>query len=389
MTTPMLEPNRKHLEAFVDVIFRHAAEGYVSVRSFTEGDGTTKFRCVAALVNDRAFFLDAVEAEARIAAQNPTPVVFCPPLCTFNNKDSAKELDIVEGLCITAELDKDPQQARQKLIAILGIPTAEVQSGGLWKNEASGKVENKLHLHWRLSKPATGADELAKLKRARSLASRLVGGDTSADPACHPIRWPGSWHRKASPRPCKIITRNPDVEIGLDTALGALIEAAAKVSISETQRSAAPRSRVSDNRGADDWAQLIGSIIKGADLHISTRGLAAKLVTIGVDGGAAVNLIRGVMQCSNADRDDRYRARYGKIPNLVRSAEQKFHTTDTEKVQRILNAVARAGGNTALFSKAERAIHHLISIREVGDVVGEQALKALSIIRQRLQGIRS
>ena len=376
----MLEPNRKHLEAFVDAIFRRATRGYVSVRSFREGDISEKFRFMSAPVADRAFLLDVVEDEARRAAQAPFPVVFCPPLCTLSSKDSAKESDIAEGLAITAELDQHPQQARERLIAILGAPTVEVKSGGRWKN--GDKVEDKLHLHWRLARPATGADELGKLKRARSLVSRLVDGDTSCDPVCHPVRWPGSWHRKKEPRPCKIIVQNSNVEIEieLETALAALIKAATAAGISETTRGGgvAPIGNVG---GAEDWARIFGAVIKGADLHVSTRDLAAKLITIGIDDGAAVNLIRGILQNSTAPRDDRYRARYSKIPELVRTAEIKFRETPREKVQRVLNAVAR---DVSLFSKGERAIRKLVAERVIDNAAAENALKALSIIVQKI-----
>ena len=113
---------------------------------------------------------------------------------------------------------------------------------------------------------------------------------------------------------------------------------------------------------------------------MSTRDLAAKLVTIGIDGGAAVNLIRGVMQCSGAARDARYHARYSRVRELVRTAEIKFRGTPRNKIQRILNAVAR---NKALVSKAERAIRKLVAEREIGDAAAENALKALSIIVQK------
>jgi hypothetical protein len=142
-----LEPNRRHLEVFVDAVFRRATKGFVSIRSFREGDTSEKFRFSSSPVDKRGHLLDVVEDDARRAAQAPFPVVFCPPLCTFSNEHSAKETDIVEGLVITAELDKQPRQAREKLIAILGVPTLEVRSGGRCESD-SGKIEDKLHLHW-------------------------------------------------------------------------------------------------------------------------------------------------------------------------------------------------------------------------------------------------
>ena len=81
--------------------------------------------------------------------------------------------------------------------------------------------EDKLHIHWRLAEPAQGK-ALAKLKQARELAARIVGGDPSNKPISHPIRWPGSWHRKAEPRLCEIEQVDADVEIELEAALAGL-----------------------------------------------------------------------------------------------------------------------------------------------------------------------
>ena len=72
-----------------------------------------------------------------------------------------------------------------------------------------------------LSEPASGA-ALPFLKEARRLATRLVGADPSNVTTVHPIRWPGSWHRKAEPRLCNIEQVNADVEIELEVALARL-----------------------------------------------------------------------------------------------------------------------------------------------------------------------
>jgi putative DNA primase/helicase len=75
------------------------------------------------------------------------------------------------------------------------------------------------------------ASELATLLEARSLAADLVGADASCKPVCHPIRWPGSWHRKSEPKLARI-ARLTDNEIDLAEAVeilrGASGAAAAK-----------------------------------------------------------------------------------------------------------------------------------------------------------------
>ena len=46
---------------------------------------------------------------------------------------------------------------------------------------------------------------------------------------------------------------------------------------------------------ANDWQQLVDAILAGNELHASTRDLAAKMVRSGMNGGAVVNSLRGLM----------------------------------------------------------------------------------------------
>ena len=216
----MLEPDINQIEIFVDAIFRHAKQGgFVSVRAFFDEEANRSFRISpAALTADRRHLLAMAEDDARRAAQYPKPITFCPPIAVFWNKDRCREEDLAEGPAISVECDEHPQQARTTLEAVLGPPTVVVRSGGIWTN-GNGEAEDKLHLHWRLVAPARTRGELRKLKQARELAAKIVGGDPTCAPINHPLRWPGSWHRKAEPRLCRIETLNADVEIDLDTAL--------------------------------------------------------------------------------------------------------------------------------------------------------------------------
>ena len=141
---------------------------------------------------------------------------------------------------------------------LLGPATIVVRSGGRWIN--GGQPEDKLHVHWRLKAPATGK-ALTALKQARDLATRLVGGDPSNKPVCHPIRWPGSWHRKAEPRLCQISQVNADIEIGLEAAL-AILQAAAP------PQPQAKSSGSSNPGDSSDWYNLVnGSSPVPAIMH--------------------------------------------------------------------------------------------------------------------------
>jgi hypothetical protein len=55
---------------------------------------------------------------------------------------------------------------------------------------------------------------------------------------------------------------------------------------------------------AADWQALIDNILAGNELHANTRDLAAKMVRSGIDGGAIVNFLRGLMNSSAAPRDE-------------------------------------------------------------------------------------
>jgi hypothetical protein len=130
------------------------------------------------------------------------------------------------GPALSVDCDKHPLRSRAELEAILGSATVVVRSGGEWLNPETGELEPKLHLHWRLKTPA-GEDALANLKRARELANAVIGGDPSNAPISHPLRWPGSWHRKGEPRLCEIEEENADVDIDVDAVIPKL-EAAPK-----------------------------------------------------------------------------------------------------------------------------------------------------------------
>jgi hypothetical protein len=311
-----LEPDRDQIEIFVNAIFRHAgADGFVSVRSFRD-DVDKGFRISpAALSGGLRFLVDVAEDDARRAAQNPKPIVFAPPLAVFSSKARAREQDIIAGLALSVECDEHPQEARATLEQLLGPATVVVKSGGQWVNGGE-QAADKLHLHWRLACPARGGD-LPRLKQARDLAARIVGGDPSNKPVCHPIRWPGSWHRKSAPRLCQIETLVADREIDLDTAL-ATLTAAAPVK-------AAP---ASDNAGpSEDWPRLVADIINGKSFHAPLVSLSARLIGSQMHDKTSVKLLRALMLASTAPHDEqRWQPRFDSIPRIVESARAKYQT---------------------------------------------------------------
>jgi hypothetical protein len=106
-------------------------------------------------------------------------------------------------------------------------------SGGEWLNEETDELEPKVHLHWRLKKPSATVEDQARLYEARSLATKLVGADATAISIVHPLRWPGSWHCKKTPKLAQIAAIQEDTEIDLDEALASLRKAAEAAGIAQ------------------------------------------------------------------------------------------------------------------------------------------------------------
>jgi putative DNA primase/helicase len=163
-----------------------------------------------------------IEEAARLIeeASRGGNVVFCPPVATFLDDRSAAENNLCEGLAILVDCDDkcSPREAFDKLAELLGPATMVVASGGVTNGE------DKLHLYWRLKGPSKTPEEHALLRWARTLAAQYVGADTTSGPACHPIRWAGSWHMKAEPRLAKVVAKTEN-EVDLATAVALLREA--------------------------------------------------------------------------------------------------------------------------------------------------------------------
>jgi hypothetical protein len=76
--------------------------------------------------------------------------------------------------------------------------------------------------------------------------------------------------------------------------------------------------------GDRDWGALTENILTGRELHDSITIFAAKLIASGMNSGAAVNYLRGLMDKSTTPKDARHRARVSEIPDAVDSAVAKY-----------------------------------------------------------------
>ena len=323
--------DQEQIGAFADALFRYADVGsFVSLRAFFD-DGSERFQIRShCLTDDTDGLAWAAVPLVNNAARQPRPVVFCPPIATFRSWQ-ADEASLVNGLALSVECDKLPAAARAKLEGLLGPATVVVASGGEWTDPETGEIQDKLHLHWRLNEPTRAATDHGFLKEARALATMLVGGDNSNKPVVHPIRWPGSWHRKGTPRLARIEALQTDQELDLQTALERLKDAAEAAGLCMMPASGAAAANVPGEER--ETAELVRQVLAGEDYHTPLAALAMRLLKGGTPDGQAVLLLRGFMQAVPEDRRDlkeggmqpgRWQVRYDDIPRAVSTARAKL-----------------------------------------------------------------
>jgi hypothetical protein len=236
--------DRAEIARFVTTIFPHADEGsYVNLRTFEHERDRPPVEIRAVRINGEG--LEPVIAQATgaatRAARHPKPTVFAPIPCTFKDDGKAEQANVRNGVAVFVDIDEaDPRKGRERLERLLGPASAVVASGGVWVDPTTGEVEDRVHLYWTLTEPTRAPEEHARLNRACKLASAIVGGDPSAG-LVHPMRWPGSWHRKGEPRQAR--GRYTDAKVDLDDALERL-EQSATLALEHANGAAAERLRI-------------------------------------------------------------------------------------------------------------------------------------------------
>jgi Primase C terminal 2 (PriCT-2) len=227
--TPRLETDRAQIALFVEVLFQGATLGtWASLRSFWNDKNATGLpfwpEPVRVTPANMTPLIDRATAYATRCANHALGVVFAPPVASFKTQRKATEGELADVLALSVECDGRARRAVATLSEIIGAPTIVLASGGLWVDPETGEVEDKMHAHWRLRRAATSAEDHARAKRARRMMRDAAGSDGTAVPAVHPLRWPGSWHRKnlLHPRMARIVECDEDAIIDLDVACAAL-----------------------------------------------------------------------------------------------------------------------------------------------------------------------
>lgn len=154
--------------------------------------------------------------------------------------------------------------------------------------------------------------------RVLAALARRGGADPAGNACVRYGRLPGGINGKEGRSfPVQLLQWNPDQVLSLDDACAVL-----GLDLDEIRRAvksaAAPRMEHQADR-VEAWTQ---NILAGEQLHDSLRDLASHLVATGTAPGAAVTMLRALMNASQAPRDARWSGRLGEIPRLVTSAEQ-------------------------------------------------------------------
>jgi RecA-family ATPase len=325
--------DQNEIGKFAGALFRYADVGsFVALRAYDDGGGQVFSTAEHRLTDDPTALVRAAATIVNRAGHQARRVVFCPPIATFQG-EKADEASLVNGLALSVECDKLPAAARIKLEALLGPATVVVASGGEWLDPATGELHDKLHLHWRLNEPTREAAEHALLKEARALAAMLVDGDNSNKPVVHPIRWPGSWHRKGKPRLARIEALQAHRELDLQTALERLKDATEAAGLGI--KSATGGTAADTSGEARHTAELVRQVLTGDDYHTPLATLAMRYLKGGMADAQAVLTLRGIMQAVPDEQRDmkgggvqpgRWQARYDDIPRAVTTARGRLGT---------------------------------------------------------------
>jgi hypothetical protein len=115
-------------------------------------------------------------------------------------------------------------------------------------------------------------------------------------------------------------------------------ELANKIRISTTTTA---NNRANTGAQEDRYVMWMRQVISGEVYHDALRDLAGSMIASGMQRGAVVSSLRGLMESSQSPHDERWKARKSEIPKLVDSAAAKF-SPGVVDVSRILQQVELA-----------------------------------------------
>jgi hypothetical protein len=183
-----------------------------------------------------------------------------------------------------------------------------------------------------LTAPDIGEEKIELLCRGQQIVVHGIHPDTR-----EPYQW-----SDGSPSSVKRDELPPITEAEART----LVDDIATLMQSHGYQIATAERKPNGHDGGDrvDWGQLYENIRTGRDYHESLRDLACKMVAAGTDAGAVVNILRDLMERSEAPHDERWQDRYDDIPRLVDGAVDLVRKTKAQvdaEVARLAQLSAR------------------------------------------------
>ncbi len=173
----LLEPDRAQITIFAETVFAEC-EGLIPLRAFAE-KGQTRQPAPETVwcPTDAQAIIRFVER----AARSGHAAYVIPG--TVQHVGEARAANIRQMRAVVADLDDgDIESAYTHLVEHLGPPSLVVESGG-----RTAEGQSKLHLWWKLTEPAKGAD-VERLCRLRGEIAAKAGGDLHFASAHQPIR---------------------------------------------------------------------------------------------------------------------------------------------------------------------------------------------------------
>ena len=186
---PEIDPDPAQLAVFLDTVFSYC-DGFIPVRGFVDKGQGLEARPHNIWIPADASAHDRLVTYADWAAREGVAVYVIPG--TVAEPGQARAAEVRQMQAVVVDLDAgDIGLKLNHLVHHIGQPSLVIASGGRTQDGA-----DKLHVWWKLSEPAEGAD-LALLCRLRADIAAKVGGDGHFGSAHQPIRVAGSIHHKA------------------------------------------------------------------------------------------------------------------------------------------------------------------------------------------------
>jgi hypothetical protein len=203
-----IEPDAGQIATFLDVVFGYC-DGLIPVRGFVDKGQGKDGKPHNVWIEADASAPEKLATFATWAWREGAAVYVIPG--TVAEPGQAKSADVLQMQAVVVDLDAGDIAAKlDHLVRHLGRPTLVIESGG---RTPEGGL--KLHLWWKLTEPAEGAD-LSRLCRLRGDIALKVGGDTHFRSAHQPIRVAGSVYHKGGFQRIVEIREHNNVELELD-----------------------------------------------------------------------------------------------------------------------------------------------------------------------------